>query len=125
MWVARVESPATAMPSTPYSRQDSHAELSALYRSLLGDRRRFAEFKQLLSNYPPSLLEGPTGAGATPIEPAVAAAHRQRLNQRLRSWVGDESFRDLSATQVLLWRAIVVEQRFDVDCLTPQEPDVC
>jgi hypothetical protein len=35
------------------------------------------------------------------------------LNARIRDWVGDK-FVGLSATQMLQWRAIVVEERFNV-----------
>jgi len=46
-------------------------------------------------------------------EPVEAAAIRQRLNDRIRNWVGAQ-FTGLSATHMLQWRAIVVEERFNV-----------
>jgi len=75
----------------------------ALYRALLGHEERFHEFKRFLTLY---ALEPNYGD-----EPDAAAAVRARLNARLREWVGPE-FGDLSASQVLLWRCIVVEERF-------------
>jgi hypothetical protein len=77
--------------------------LQALYRALLGHEERFREFKQFLTLYAPE----PNHAD----EPEAAAAVRARLNERLRDWVGPE-FAGLSAPQVLLWRCIVVEERF-------------
>jgi hypothetical protein len=84
---------------------DSHAELRALYRSLLEREDRFQEFKQLLALYPRNAPE----AG----EEADAAAVREQLNERIRGWLGG-SFEGLSAMQLLLWRSIVVEERFNV-----------
>jgi hypothetical protein len=75
----------------------------ALYRALLGHEERFNEFKWFLTLYAPD----PNHED----EPDAAAAVRARLNARLREWVGPE-FGDLSASQVLLWRCIVVEERF-------------
>ena|SRR5260221_3088298 len=87
------------------SSNDVHAQLRALYRSLLEDEERFHEFKQLLSLYPTE----PPESG----ERAEAAAIREQLNERIREWVGDR-FDGLSAMQLLLWRSIVVEERFNV-----------
>jgi hypothetical protein len=84
---------------------DSHSNLRALYRSLLDHEDRFHEFKQLLALYPTESAD--TGEGEE------AAAVRAQLNSRLRDWVG-ERFEGLSAMQVLLWRSIVVEERFNV-----------
>ena len=44
---------------------------------------------------------------------------RDRLNQRIRAWVGAD-FDGLSARQTLQWRAIIVEERFNVS-LVPLE----
>lgn len=83
---------------------DSHAQLRALYRSLLESEENFHEFKHLLSLYPPS--DGSS-------EEAEAAAVRTKLNERIKSWVGAD-FEGLTAMQLLLWRSIVVEERFNV-----------
>jgi hypothetical protein len=89
------------------SSRDPHAQLRSLYMSLLQEQGRFDEFKQMLALY----------TGVTPDridhEPAEAAAVRSRLNHRIREWIGG-SFDGLSAAQVLQWRAIVVEERFNV-----------
>ena len=92
------------MQSTRTTMTDSHTQLRALYRSLLESEDNFHEFKHLLSLYPPE-------SGGT--EEADAAAVRERLNDRIRQWVGAE-FEGLSAMQLLLWRSIVVEERFNV-----------
>jgi hypothetical protein len=84
---------------------DSHAQLRALYRSLLDREERFHEFKELLSHYQSKPGEGE--------EPAEAAAIREQLNGRIREWVGG-NFDGLSAMQLMLWRSIVVEERFNV-----------
>ena len=85
--------------------QDPHVELRALYRSLLDNEDRYHEFKQLLALYPSS----PPEAG----EKAEARAIRDQLNGRIREWIG-EGFEGLSAVQLVLWRSIVVEERFNV-----------
>jgi hypothetical protein len=85
---------------------DPHAQLRALYQVLLSSQDCFDEFKRMLALYsfdPHEVDE----------EPAEAAAMRQKLNDRIRAWVG-EGFGGLSATQMLQWRAIVVEERFNV-----------
>jgi hypothetical protein len=46
-------------------------------------------------------------------EPANAAAIRQRLNERIQGWL-TVPFDGISAVQMLQWRAIVVEERFNV-----------
>jgi len=84
---------------------DSHSELRALYRSLLEREDRYHEFKQLLALYPRT----PPEEG----EIAEAAAVREQLNERIREWLGG-SFEGLSAMQLLLWRSIIVEERFNV-----------
>jgi hypothetical protein len=85
---------------------DSHSQLRALYQALLSSQDYFDEFKRMLALYsfdPQQIDE----------EPAEAAAIRQRLNDRIRNWVGAQ-FTGLSATHMLQWRAIVVEERFNV-----------
>jgi hypothetical protein len=88
------------------STTDSHSQLRALYHSLLDHQDRFHEFKQLLSLYPTE----PGEAGET----EEAAAIRTELNDRIREWIGAERFSGLSAMQVMLWRTIVVQDRFNV-----------
>lgn len=85
---------------------DPHAQLRALYQVLLSNQDCFDEFKRMLALYdfdPHHVDEEPEEAGAL----------RQKLNARIRSWVG-EKFVGLSATQMLQWKAIVVEERFNV-----------
>jgi hypothetical protein len=85
--------------------RDPHAQLRRLYISLLEDQNRFDEFKQLLALY------------AVPEEEATESDEsselRQRLNGRIREWIGPD-FEGLSAAQVVLWRNIVVEERINV-----------
>lgn len=85
---------------------DPHAQLRALYLSLLTHQEHFDEFKRLLQEYEvaPEVMER---------EPAPAVAVRAKLNARIRDWVGGR-FDGLSAAQVLQWRAIVVEERLNV-----------
>jgi hypothetical protein len=85
---------------------DPHAQLRALYQALLSNQESFDEFKRLLQLYDfdPRQVEE---------EPAEAAAIRERLNDRIRAWVGGD-FEGLSARQTLQWRAIIVEERFNV-----------
>lgn len=84
---------------------DAHTELRALYRLLLEHEDRYHEFKQLLALYPKSPPES--------AEQAEAQAVREQLNGRIREWLGGR-FEGLSAMQLLLWRSIVVEERFNV-----------
>jgi hypothetical protein len=86
---------------------DPHSQLRALYLSLLQHQERFDEFKQLLALYEV------TPSDHEDDEPLEAACVRSQLNERIRSWVGGR-FDGLSAAQVLQWRAIVVEDRFNV-----------
>ena len=81
---------------------ESHEQLHALYQALLSSQDCFDEFKRLLQLY--DVLPEDD-------EPADAAAVRQRLNDRIRDWV-DGPFEGLSASAVLQWRAIIVEERF-------------
>jgi hypothetical protein len=85
---------------------DPHAQLRSLYRSLLERQENFDEFKQLLALYP-------TTVGEMGVEPDDAAGIRMKLNDRIRAWIGGP-FEGLSVAQVLQWRGIVVEERFNV-----------
>jgi hypothetical protein len=95
---------------------DPHAQLRALYLSLLTHQEHFDEFKQLLALYDvePEVMDE---------EPADAGLVRSRLNERIRAWVGGP-FDGLSVAQVLQWRAIVVEERFNV-ALSPWKESNC
>jgi hypothetical protein len=84
---------------------DPHAQLRALYHALLDRQERFDEFKRLLALY--DVDHGQD------IETEHAAMIRAALNARVREWIGTD-FDGLSPAQMLLWRAIVVEQRFNV-----------
>lgn len=84
---------------------DPHTQLRALYQSLLNQEEHFHEFKQLLSLYGWNSPEGEE----SPDDEAI----RERLNERIREWLGGR-FDGLSAMQVMLWRSIVVESRFNV-----------
>jgi hypothetical protein len=103
------------MNATP-SFTDPHAQLRALYLSLLTHQEHFDEFKQLLALYDAV----PDGLDREPVD---AAAVRERLNDRIRSWVGSR-FEGLSAAQVLQWRAIVVEERLNVSLSPWKESNV-
>ncbi len=95
---------------------DPHADLRALYLSLLTHQERFDEFKQLLALYdvtPEAMDE----------EPREASEVRGQLNDRIRTWVGD-AFRGLSVAQVMQWRAIVVEERLNVSLSPWKESNV-
>ena len=84
---------------------DPHAQLRALYQVLLKDHEHFDEFKSLLALYQ-------LDSDAPDDEPEEAAAVREKLNDRIRDWIGD--FDGLSAVQAHLWRKIVVEERYNV-----------
>jgi hypothetical protein len=95
------------MPMTAQIQFDPHAQLRALYQALLSSQECFDEFKRLLQLYefvPNEAQDEETGE---------ALAVRERLNQRIRAWLGGE-FEGLSARQTLQWRAIIVEERFNV-----------
>jgi len=83
---------------------DPHVQLRRLYTSLLEEQNRFDEFKQLLSLYPVSDEEE---------ESEEAMSVRAKLNARINEWLCGQ-FDGLSATQVALWRSIVVEERINV-----------
>jgi hypothetical protein len=96
--------------------RDRHDQIRALYRSLLECQSNFDEFKALLALYPPSLP--PNGQ-----ETAEASLVRARLNSRISEWLGDE-FDAMTAEQLLQWRAIVVEERFNNVLSTWKESNV-
>jgi hypothetical protein len=86
--------------------QDPHTQLRVLYTQLLTSQEHFDEFKQLLAAYPRIPTEAET-------EPAEAAAVRSELNDRIREWT-QMPFSGLSAAQVQMWRAIIVDERFNI-----------
>jgi hypothetical protein len=88
------------------TKTDPHAQVRALYRALIEHEDRFHEFKRALALYD-------LRAEQVEDEPTEAAALRQQLNERIRSWV-QVPFDGISAVQMLQWRAIVVEERFNV-----------
>lgn len=85
---------------------DPHSQLRALYRSLLERQSNFDEFKQLLALYPAQDAEAAE-------ETEEALQIRQHLNSRISAWLGGD-FDGLNVVQLLQWRAIVVEERFNV-----------
>ena len=85
---------------------DPHTQVRALYRALLESEERFHQFKRALALYD-------VRADEIEQEPPAAAALRERLNDQIRSWV-HVPFDGISAVQMLQWRAIVVEERFNV-----------
>jgi hypothetical protein len=101
------------MTTTP-TYVDPHRQLRALYMSLLTHQDRFDEFKHILAEYDlrPELHAG-LHAEACDEEPVTAAVVREHLNETICDWIG-ERFEGLSVTQVLQWRAIVVEERLNV-----------
>ena len=85
--------------------QDPQTQLRSLYLSLLTHQENFDEFRRLLALYDVAGVEGDD-------EPVEAARVRHELNARIRSWIGE--FDGLSAAQTRQWRAIVIEERFNV-----------
>ena len=85
--------------------QDPQSQLRSLYLSLLTHQENFDEFRRLLALYDVGAAEGDE-------EPQEAADVRHQLNARIRGWIGD--FDGLSAAQTRQWRAIVIEERFNV-----------
>jgi hypothetical protein len=85
--------------------RDPHLQLRRLYISLLEEQNRFDEFKQLLALYP--------AEDAGDHEGETAQEIRERLNDRIRSWLSGD-FDGLSVAQVMLWRSIVVEERINI-----------
>jgi hypothetical protein len=89
----------------PALHTDPQEQLHSLCKSLVKRQQNLDEFKQLLSQYPPIRSDDDGDQ-----EPFVAAEVRERLNQRIREWTG-QSAGGLSATQMHMWRAIVVDRR--------------
>ena len=89
----------------PKPNLDPHAQLRRLYIALLEDQNRFDEFKQLLALY-----EVPGDEGS---ENEESSDIRQKLNARIRDWIGPE-FDGLNTAQTVLWRNIVVDERINV-----------
>lgn len=81
-------------------------QLQALYLALLMRQERFDEFKQLLALYPKPSEEQD---GESP----EASAIRVKLNDRISEWIGS-AFTGLAAHQVLIWRAVLVEEQWGV-----------
>ena len=99
----------------PALHTDPQEQLRSLYRSLLNRQQNLDEFRQLLSQYPP-IREDDDG------EPLIAAEVRERLNQRIREWTG-QPFGGLSATQMHMWRAIVLDRRMHIALSPWSEPN--
>jgi hypothetical protein len=89
----------------PALHTDPQEQLHSLCKSLVKRQQNLGEFKQLLSQYPPIRNDDDSDE-----EPLVATEVRERLNQRIREWTG-QPFGGLSATQMHMWRAIVVDRR--------------
>jgi hypothetical protein len=85
---------------------DPHAQLRALYQALLSNQDCFDEFKRMLALYSFDPHQNDE-------EPSEASTVRKALNERISGWIGG-GFGGLSATQTLQWRAIIVEERFNV-----------
>ena len=85
---------------------DPHAHLQSLYMSLLTRQERFDEFKHLLSLYP----DIPEAADT---EPEEAREVREALNERIAEWTGRPLAR-LSATEMRIWRGVLVDQRVNI-----------
>ncbi|HJX64065.1 MAG TPA: hypothetical protein VJ860_08940 [Polyangia bacterium] len=79
-------------------------QLRSLYKSLLKRQEHLDEFRQLLSQYPPVADDDDY------TEPLAATEVRERLSQRIREWTG-QPFGGLSASQMHMWRAIVIDRR--------------
>lgn len=92
--------------STLQLAHDTQTQLRALYVTLLEHQEHYDEFKQLLSLYamPPEMVEE---------ESADSARVRATINNKIRSWVAGP-FNDLSVSQIVQWRAIVVDERLNV-----------
>ncbi len=106
----------TSAPAPVSLAHDPHAQLRALYVTLLEHQACFDEFKHLLSLYvlPAEPLDE---------EPEECAHVRSVLNSKIRSWVTGP-FTDLSVAQVLQWRAIVVDERLNVSISPWKESNV-
>jgi hypothetical protein len=81
--------------------------------ALLMRQERFDEFKQLLALYP---KPGHGELGESP----EASAIRSRLNERIAQWIGS-AFTGLAAHQVLIWRAVLVEEQWGLSLASTLE----
>jgi hypothetical protein len=95
---------------------DPHAQVRALYAALLEREDRFHEFKRALALYD-------LRSEQIEDEPTEAMALRERLNERIRSWL-PVPFDGISAVQMLQWRAIIVEERFNISVSPWKESNV-
>ncbi|HMJ10157.1 MAG TPA: hypothetical protein VK524_02065 [Polyangiaceae bacterium] len=86
------------------SQSAAHEQLQALYVALLMRQERFDEFKQLLALYPKP-------GASDDAESDQAAAIRRKLNERISAWIGS-AFTGLAAHQVLVWRAVLIEEQW-------------
>src|SRR5215510_9150104 len=77
-----------------------------LWHALLMSKERFSEFQTLLSIYP-------TEPSSSEEEPEGAAALRARINRRVTEWLGRE-LQPLSASEILLFRELIIEQRMGI-----------
>ncbi len=84
---------------------DPQKQLRTLYRQLLEREDQYHEFKQLLALYPTDVADGGESTEARRI--------RDQLNASVREWIGGR-FDGLSVMQMLLWRSIIVEERFNI-----------
>jgi hypothetical protein len=85
---------------------DPHTQIRALYAVLIDKEERFHEFKRALALYDLS-------DASTDQESPEAAALRAGLNEKIQTWV-EVPFSGISAQQMLHWRAILVDERFNV-----------
>ena len=85
--------------------RDPNLQLRALYMTLLRNQERFDEFKHLLALYQPTNVRDDGN------EEPSARAVRDRLNERIEAWLGMR-IEALTPDQVLMWRTILVEDRF-------------
>jgi hypothetical protein len=88
------------------SKVDPHTQVRALYTALIEKEERYHEFKRALALYDVRVEQ-------VEEEPAEAAALREGLNEKVRSWL-TVPFDGISAMQMLHWRAILVEERFNI-----------
>ena len=103
------------MPPNP-TRTDPDAQLRSLYRALCTNHDHFDEFRRLLALYEVDPDQADN-------EPEQAAEIRASLNDRIREWLNGD-FDGLNAGQALLWRAILVEERFNVALSPSNESNV-
>jgi hypothetical protein len=95
-----------AEPKLAIPQAAAQEQLQALYLALLMRQERFDEFKQLLALYPKP------GPGQVE-ESSEASMIRLRLNHCISQWIGS-TFPGLAAHQVLIWRAVLVEEQWGV-----------